>query len=352
MKSLLGVVQAAAFGLALLAPASARIASAAPAGPTRFALHVELEAPRELHASLAADRAELALNWAPIHFQGTNQRGAHSLGGAADFIARYDFDGDLNARNNWQNAGSPRFPLAAHAYFSVTETPTHWFIVYLFFHPRDWSSSFFDTEHENDSEGLLLGVARDGTRYGALKAAVTVAHRDFFSYLPRGSDWRAGAETVDGVLSLEPYQGGLHPVTAQQDEGHGLKARPYYDIRDRGIVYYPSLGAAEVPRSPNDRHVSYRLVDIFEPGGMWDNRNNALLFAKFGSFAGDKSDGCGQGALWCATNAAHAPWAWDDADDALPAGSLAIDPARLVKRYFRIPEPTSASYTFNPYRTR
>src|SRR6185369_13990094 len=170
-----------------------------------------------------------------------------ALGGAADYITSFDFDADDDARNNWDHAGDPRYPLSAHAYYSVVETTSHWFITYQFFHPRDWSSTFFETEHENDSEGVLLTVARDGSRLGALRAAVTVVHADFYSYVPAGSRYSDGAEDVDGKLSLESFGGALHPVTAQEAETHALKAWPYYRISEQGVVYYPSLTSAEVP---------------------------------------------------------------------------------------------------------
>ena len=134
----------------------------------------------------------------------------------------------------------------------------------MFFHPRDWTDFFFDTEHEND--------------------------------------------------------------------------------------YYPSLTTAEVPSNPDDRNVLYKLVDIFEPGGLWDNRSLASLFASFGSFAGDTGGGCGSGAIGCTTNSANAPWGWDDHDDHPGRGALATDPAGLVADYFHIPEALSRTYTFNPYQ--
>src|SRR5262245_25780440 len=67
-----------------------------------------------LSATNAADRAALALRWAPVHYQDVDQTGSHALGGTADYITRIDFDGDWNARNNWDNAGKAGFPLAAH----------------------------------------------------------------------------------------------------------------------------------------------------------------------------------------------------------------------------------------------
>jgi hypothetical protein len=295
-------------------------------------------------------RAELALRYAPIHHQDVHVRGSHALGGAADYITAFDFDGDLDGSNNWDNAGDPRFPPFAHAYYSVVETPSHWFITYLFFHPRDWSSSFFETEHENDSEGVLFAVARDGTRLGALRAAVSVAHSDFYSFVPKSSAWSSGHEDVDGVLTLSPFAGELHPVTAQQAETHALKAWPYFRIHGEGVVYYPSLTEAQVPSGPNDRRVYYRLHDMLEPGGLWALRNQPSLFARYGVFAGDKSGRCGESVLWCSKNAAHAAWGWDDHDDPSPPGALAVDPAGLARAYFTIPERISGLYAFNPLR--
>lgn len=339
----------------LVAVACALAATLVGAHSGRLRLAHAAEAPRtvgasELSALRPADRAALALAWAPIHYQDVDRNGAHSLGGRADYITRYDFDGDLDLRNNWEHTANPAYRLAAHVYYSVVETNTHWFVTYMFFHPRDWSNTFFDTEHENDAEGVLVCVERDGSKNGRLRAAVTVAHNDFYSYVPQGSSWRRGAESIDGTLKLVSYQGGLHPVTAQQAQGHGLKAQPYYDIHGEGVVYYPSLTVAQVPTSPNDRNVLYRLVDVLEPGGLFDNRDNRTLFASRGSFAGDGGGGCGRGAFSCRLNAAHAPWAWDDSDDRQPKGALAIDPARLAKDYFSVPEPMSLSYSFNRFR--
>jgi len=304
----------------------------------------------ELTADDPSARAQLALRWAPVHYQDVDQTGSHALGGAADYITTYDFDGNLNARDNWDHAGNAAFPLRAHAYYSVVETSSHWFLVYLFFHPRDWTDSFFDTEHENDAEGVMLAVRRDGSTFGKLQAAVTVAHTDFFSYVPSGGTWTSGGESIDNVLQLQTLADGGHPVTAQQAKGHGLKARPDYDIVGDGIIYFPSLTTAEVPSSPDDRDVTYKLIDILTPGGMWDQRANTSLFASFGSFAGDTTGGCGSGAISCSTNSANAPWGWDDHDDGPQRGALASDPAGLVRAYFTIPETVSTTYTFNPFR--
>ncbi|MBC7976396.1 MAG: hypothetical protein H7138_15605 [Myxococcales bacterium] len=308
------------------------------------------ETTAELSAADPVGRAELALRWAPVHYQDVDQTGGHGLGGAADYIAAYDFDGNLEGRDNWDHAGNAAFPLRAVGYYSVVETSSHWFVGYLFFHPRDWSDNVFDTEHENDAEGALFAIRRDGSTFGQLQAAVTVAHTDFFSYVAPGSAWRSGAESTDGTLQLAALGDGNHPITAQQAKGHGLKARPGYDIDGDGVIYVPSATTSEVPSGPNDRSVAYRLIDVLAPGGLWDQRANPSLFSGFGTFAGDTGGGCGSGSFRCSANSANAPWGWDDRDDGPGRGALASDPAGLVRNYFSIPETVSTTYTFNPFR--
>jgi hypothetical protein len=300
-------------------------------------------------AQAAPSRAEMALRWAPIHYQDVDQTGGHALGGRSDFITRYDFDGNLDGRDNWDHAGQNT---SAVAYYSALETGTHWYLTYFFFHPRDWvDHPFFETEHENDGEGLLEIVEKDGSAYGVLRAAVTVAHSDFFSYVPAGSTWANGGETIDGTLRTKssPHDEFQHPVTAQEVQGHGLKAWPQYDINGDGVVYYPSAATAESPSGPDDRDVRYRLIDIFAAGGMWAERGNTGLFAALGTFAGDTSGGCGNGTYSCGSNSANAPWGWDDGNDGPARGEIATDPARLAAAYFKIPGTPATSYTYNPY---
>jgi len=270
------------------------------------------------------------LRWAPIHHQGVRVAGRYGLDGRADYLAAIDFDGDWDTTNNWENAACEE--LAACVYYSVVESATHWFLVYAFYHPRDWTANALLVpvdQHENDLEGALLVVRKppDGTApaHGSCEAMITVFHRDFYSYLPAGSPFEAGRETIDGRLALEPWGGVLRPVTAQECEGHGLKAWPY--VRGEGVRYVPSAeGVAEEPESPSDHEVLYRLVSVFEAGGLWSRRFDLRTFAELGTFAGDDFR----------DDAAHAPWGWDDHDDGpeLGPGALFLDPIRVVRVYF------------------
>ena len=291
----------------------------------------------------------MALRWAPIHYQDVDSTGTHALAGKSDFITRYDFDGNLNGRDNWDHAGQNT---SAAVYYSVLETSTHYYLTYFFFHPRDWiDHPFFETEHENDGEGVLLVVERNGTEYGSLVGAVTVAHKDFFSYTPEGSPLTSGAESLDGKLSTADFEGVQHPITAQEAKGHGLKAWPQYDINGDGVKYYPSLTTAEEPSSASDSDVRYKLLDIYGSEGLWTRRSLSELFASDGTFRGDTSGGCGYVAGQCGTNSANAPWGWDDGNDgAVARGEIATDPAKLAAIYFSPASRFSTTYTFNPFK--
>lgn len=284
---------------------------------------------------------DLALYHAPIHYQDTD-----STKYSGDYITQFDYDQDWQATNNWDNL--EQFALNAHTNYSIVETCTHWFITYSFFHPQDWTDIPFDQEHENDLEGLLAIVRKDNSAFGKLEGIVTVFHRDFFSYTPPGSPLRSGTENIDGTLTMSSYNGSLHQLTSQEAKGHGLKAWPYAgnfrgDSNEDGIIYYPSPDTAELPASGNDRDVQYLLLDVFAPSGMWQHqldeasvsRSSALTFARWGTFKGDSSGGCGAGTPTCSTDSANAPWGWDDSNDgSVYKGEMALDPAHLTDVYY------------------
>ncbi|HZN75605.1 MAG TPA: hypothetical protein VFC00_28565 [Micromonosporaceae bacterium] len=291
--------------------------------------------------AVAASDLELAVRWAPVHYQDTD-----SSDYDADYLTTVDYDGDWNARNNWESQDDTVSRLVGSVYYSVVATSTHWFLMYGFYHPRDWTEfdPFGLVTHENDMEGVLLTVRRDGSAHGALEAMVTVAHGNFYSYVPAGSPYTSGRETVDGPLLLQTVDGVVRPTTRQEAKGHGCFAWNGGSFPGNdGVVYFPSAaGAGEVPSNGNDRSVAYRLVDVFATGGLWAHRADSLTFASFGTFRGDNGQ----------DNAANAPWGWDDGDDGsdLPRGLLATDPAKLVSSYFGNEGAFSLTYERNGYR--
>lgn len=294
--------------------------------------------------ALAVDfNTTLAYRWAPVHYQDVDQTGTYALGGKSDYITNVNFDNDWIATNNWNNQGSRTAP--AHVYYSVVETSTHWYITYAFYHARDWTDNPFGyqlDQHENDVEGYLSIIRKDGSTYGVLDGIVTVAHSDFFSFTPQGSPLQGNQENIDGTLSMETYDNAAHPVTAQEAKGHGLKAWPAYQIVGDGIKYFPSPDfVAGVPVNADDRNVKYKLVNIFEPGGLWEQRNNTQLFYNAG---GGFISSVGNGN-------ANAPWAWNDGNDgAVEGGEIATDPAKLVNVYFKNLGSFSTVYLSNKYK--
>jgi hypothetical protein len=102
--------------------------------------------PEEQHA--AEPFRQLAEHYAPYVAQET------WFEPKADFLARFDFDGNWSGEDNWDSA--PAGSSQAFVYYAGMETATHWFLVYSFFHPRDYAERcFLGTCHENDNEGLI-----------------------------------------------------------------------------------------------------------------------------------------------------------------------------------------------------
>ncbi|MFJ8965614.1 hypothetical protein ACIRG5_40135 [Lentzea sp. NPDC102401] len=284
-------------------------------------------------AQAAVSDYDLALHWAPVHHQDTD-----SSDHDADYLSTVDFDGDWNTLNNWENQ-TQLAKLTGAAYYSVVETSTHWFLVYSFFHPRDWDDQpdpFGTRTHENDLEGTLFVVRKDAG-LGQLEAAVTVAHSDFYSYVPAGSPYQNGSETIDGTLLLV----GGRPATFQEAKGHGLYRWNGTDFPGGDGVIYQPAATGEVPSGGNDRSVGYRLVNSLDANGMWARRDNAETYSSFGTFRGDNGK----------DNAANAPWGWDDQNDgAIYRGYLATDPALVIDKYFSNKGAFSLTYTRNAFR--
>lgn len=290
-------------------------------------------------AVAAVSDAALAARWAPVHHQDTD-----SSDYDADYLSAVDFDADWDAKDNWEAQDDAVSRLKGAVYYSVVETSTHWFVVYSFFHPRDWedfADPFGLYTHENDMEGALLVIRRDGSEFGRFEAMVTVAHSDFYSYVPAGSSFTSGRENIDGTVVMRTVDGVSRPTTRQEAKGHGLYAwnNAGFPGGD-GVVYYP--GTAEVPSGGNDSSVGYSLVDTFKSGGLWAHRADSLTFASPGTFRGDNGK----------DNAANSAWGWDDGNDGddLQRGLLATDPAKLVAAYFDGTGTFATTYTRNGYR--
>lgn len=115
------------------------------------------------------------------------------------------------------------YSVLGEVYYAVIETSSHFFLVYADFHPRDWSEScLVGNCHENDMEGVMLAIKKDGSTYGKFQAMFTVAHSDFFSYKDYQSTLSNAVtndgQTIDGDVQF--YQS-THPYVYIEAKGHG-----------------------------------------------------------------------------------------------------------------------------------
>ena len=341
----------------------------------------------------AAKYQQLAAHWAPVVCQDMDAANYR-----AEYITRFNYDGNWRGNDNWNNLDA--HDLLGAVYYWVTETQTHYFIGYGFFHPRDWSSKGIG-QHENDLEGVLVTVKKQG-EYGQFVALSTVAHNDFWNYADKdeaagpSKNLSNGEEKIDGDVDFVRDDFGLHPVVYVQSEGHGIYANKsgegifindvvdYPKVFDQnkvtdwrganwnGIVKPPRSGqvgtsyntsswndgiiyhlenVADVPgragqtaksQLPHEfQVVGYNLVSIKE---LWDRRDDwetgVMTYDHYGTF--DGNDG--------SHDAANLPWKWDDNDDG-PVYPLDFfyDPAHLVDRYFNGLGNFSHIYTGNSY---
>ena len=348
-----------------------------------IALLISIESQTAILASAPVETAteasfyrELAEHWAPIVYQDVDDSEP-----TADYLTAVDYDGDWDAANNWEDLVEPGSDLRAFVYYWAVETETHWFLGYAFFHPRDWNGTcsvpiWPDSCHENDIEGVLLTIQKNNSLYGQFLLMNSVAHVNFYSY--KNYDEAPSLEVsndnedIDGDVQFE----GNGPLIYIEAQGHGIygaerwEQSPGFPGGD-GIVYR-FTGEAEQPQSGNDREVGYDLIEMDNPErGLWSRRFDSGLFFSFAKFQGDvpesavdtSAEGSGEDIepLSWQTNAANAPWGWDDFNDGpVYQPDFFMDPAYLVDYYHGSLGEFSHTYvgrshigiieSFHPYR--
>jgi len=290
----------------------------------------------------------------------------------SDMLARFDFDNDWHGDNNWDNldTGSSQ----AYVYYAAMETATQWFLIYNMFHPRDYSDKCVAGScHENDNEGMVLTVRKNGSEFGKLEVMESLAHNNVHAVVADGRI-RSGQHRVEGQIEL--YEGS-HPVVFIESGGHGvypsLGGHSRFKLSDgrftggTGITYVYK-GIAERPKNSDDRLVGYELLPIYDhwwlkgtEGARWGERTFDDFFAyqPFGNRPGTPQ---GVGKISAAflgrkeaSNKARPFWGWFDnatkKRNTLNNGQWALDPAYAVTQGVRFPdnELPATDYTFNPY---
>ncbi|MCX6608207.1 MAG: hypothetical protein NTV52_32100 [Acidobacteria bacterium] len=288
----------------------------------------------------------------------------------ADTLRRTDFDNDWEGANNWDNLnlGSSQ----AYVYYAAIESQSHWFLIYNFFHARDYSDNcIVGTCHENDNEGVILAIRKDGSEFGKLETMEALAHNNVYSYTADPAI-RAGAHNIEAPIVL---QGGSHPVVFLEAGGHGAlggaDSKSFFDSnrldwRQNTGITYTYKGIAERPRHGVDREVGYDLLPIYHhwwARARQEAQEGERTFSAFynyvpfgnrprmrhpnvaGSFFGVKHS----------RDKAKPFWGWHDVatqrKKILATGQWAVDPAYSTAQNLRFPpdRPMSADYVFNPY---
>lgn len=319
---------------------------------------------RAVIASATASHFELAEHYAPVWRQLTSFEAGYDY--LSDFITRFDYDGDWKGSNNWDNLYNTTIKrdFRVYVYYTVTETYTHWFITYAIFHPRDWGESWTDkcklpellrlTCHENDMEGVIVVVKKDGSQYGQLQLVETVYHTWFRAYA-RDKNIQRGWIPLKGWIEDYQLVEGSHIQLCVENRGHGVRIfnTDNCDPASAQIIYRYKDGVPEQPRSRNDPNVGYALIYLGN-SELWYRRNSFgdnEPFAMYGTFRGDDSTNEGLD-----ENKAHAPWGWDmtaagmDYDsDGVPAGWIFTNPAWTIERHLEGLGNFSQTYLFNPF---
>ena len=288
----------------------------------------------------------------------------------ADYPARFDYDGDWNGSNNWESLDTGTSQ--AYVHYAVMETASHWFLIYNVFHPLDYSDKCVAGScHENDNEGLIVTVMKDGSKYGNLQVVETLAHNNIYSFVA-DDRIRKGAHDIDGKVEL--YQDS-HPVVFIEAGGHGIygsrSGHARFDLsRDRftagtGVTYiYKKI--AERPKHPNDRLVGYELLDIYSQWWVKGNPDAGWRESTFDAFFNYQPLGGRPGVAFSTIagsflgrmmgqNLAKPFWGWHDnrtrKQNILGVGQWGLDPAYAVSKNLTFPVdlPFSTDYVFNPF---
>lgn len=328
---------------------------------------------------------DVAARFAPVFVQGLGEEPR------LDYITRFDFDGDWQGDNNWKNADNEAYALTGAVYYSVSETPTHYYIHYAVFHPRDYKggekkgallSKFIRSglaaaekyekydptgrlddavlAHENDLEGCLVVVEKKGASIDDARVVYveTLAHNKFLKYAPEGA---GGASPV--ILKNG------HPRLFVEPKGHGVAAVDGTDDQKKeavnGTLIYRYMGKGDNPAKVEGGPVGYELVPIYTTlwqrakGGSGSTYGEAYDFSTIKISTQSKKTttrtekigkvGVAFSGKVGALNMARAPWGWfDPSEKNQPLGHWFFDPAATIQRHFKRGQDFSTTYVHNP----
>jgi len=262
-----------------------------------------------------------------VHQQGHNP--------SYDQLRRMDFDGDLDVRNNVNNAASYDTEPYVYGQF-LAETPDAYYLLYVVYHVRDYDTPlrefmFASAAHDNDLEGLVLMVSK---REGVV-AAETWYHSILLQFT-RDLPSNKGLEVVDGKLHLEDT---THPYMFVQHRGHGVRAMQSLDLNTESFAHAVFYRANRLDQEHNlfaERTFSYTLLNFNQYLQAALSQQNPM-FANYQPYLG----GNVQLPLFLAGpfhgNSAWArpkpPWNWNSKADDFTGGALYFHPALIFTKH-------------------
>jgi hypothetical protein len=288
----------------------------------------------------------------------------------ADYLARFDYDGDWRGDNNWDNL--PTGSSQAYVYWAAMETATHYFIVYNFFHPRRYAEDCSTGCQENDNGGVIALARKDGSRFGKLQLMQALTNNTVYTYTSDGRI-REGIHRIHGDLKVwresHPVvfvESGSHGVFGAGDAEHCRFSADRMEFAASTGVVYRFGGSAARPAHPNDRDVSYELLPIAE---HWWHRAatreglDSRTFDDYGRYtpfggrpaaAAEEIASAFFGRKFF-PNKARPFWGWHDAvalsRRILAPGQWGLDPAYAVAATLKLPQgvPFSLDYLYHPF---
>lgn len=280
------------------------------------------------------DLVALQKRFAPVIIQGCH--------GRADYFTRFDFDGNWNGDDNWENFEKVS-ALPAVVYTSAIESKSHVFLTYSLFHPRDWLPVNLPlVNHENDLEGVLVVVEKGAEP--RVQVVETFAHYNIYRY---AADPAQAGGKVHGQVRFE----GEHPIVVVEAYKHGIHAYQEASLASAKGVIYRYKGVAGQPRGHDDKDVSYDFVTV--ESSFWAHRAEVgrdKAFAGTCTYAVGTFGSMLNGTKY-ANNRASPPWHWlDGSDKGLARGDWFFDPGLAMQVHYPAQKARfSREYMVHPF---
>jgi len=211
---------------------------------------------------------QLAEHWSPVIYQSTE--------GHADWLCKFDFDGNWSGWDNWENSGC--LPLYAYIYYSIVETTNYYFITYSFYYAQDLGNPNlgYGGAHEHDWEGCRVTVRKDGSDYGTLALLETLAHYTLHDHKPYDVILEDGSHPDVYVV---PFKHATYGHNEAEDWDCGYlpgNCRIFPSRNNTGVIYkYTGIAQQPDPNAPLIQTTGYDLIDFAST--IWPRRFQAPL---------------------------------------------------------------------------